>query len=231
MSTTSRAALAIQPIQPLRAIRGLARALVTMLWVSIACAGLAAGAFANRISVVDDIQAVGFAEPGAARDADDYVQATSITLLASSLVILTLLIVWMWRVAKNAERLGRAHPRYGPGWIIGGWFVPFANLVVPPGVMVDLWKGSDPAIANGDPDWRKQTRSPFILAWWVAWLGASLLRLAARPGDQRSVNYASHLKSADTAHLIAMLLTMIAGFLLVHIVRGITGRQHAHSAL
>lgn len=214
-------------IQPQRAIRGLARALVAMLWVSIACAGLAAGAFANRISVVSDIQSVGYAEPGAARDSDTYVRLTSIALLGASLVILTLLITWMWRVAKNAEGLGRTNTRWTPGWTIGGWFVPFANLVIPASVMVDLWKGSDPAIPPDDPSWRKVPRSPFILAWWVAWLGASILRLAVRPGNQDALNYVAPLKRSDTADLIAMVLTMIAGFLLVHIVRGITDRQRA----
>ena len=214
-------------IAPLRAIRGLARAVVTMLWVSIALAGLSAGAFANRISVVSDIQAVGYAEPGAARDSDDYVRVTSIALLSASLVILTLLIIWMWRVAKNAERLGRTDPRWAPGWTIGGWFVPVANLAIPASVMIDLWKSSDPAVQPADPAWRKSPRSPFIIAWWVAWLAASLLRLAVRPGDQNSLQYANQLKSSDTADLIAMVLTMIAGFLLIHVVRGITDRQAA----
>ena len=39
-------------------------------------------------------------------------------------------IIWQFRHAKNAQVLG-ARGGLGPGWAIGGWFIPLANYVLP----------------------------------------------------------------------------------------------------
>ena len=36
----------------------------------------------------------------------------------------------------NAELLGRTNPRFGPGWTIGGWFIPVANMVLGLGLLL-----------------------------------------------------------------------------------------------
>ncbi|MCU1457513.1 MAG: hypothetical protein JWL73_1605 [Actinomycetia bacterium] len=41
-----------------------------------------------------------------------------------------LFIIWAYRSAKTARGLG-IHGPWGPGWFIGGWFIPIANLVIP----------------------------------------------------------------------------------------------------
>lgn len=42
-----------------------------------------------------------------------------------------LFIVWLWRARKNMDALTFPRPTLGAGWAIGGWFIPFANLVIP----------------------------------------------------------------------------------------------------
>ena len=68
--------------------------------------------------------------------------------LALFVATATVFIIWQFRSAKNNEVLGRIHPRYTPGWSIGGWFIPFANLVIPVRIFQDLWQGSDPENAQ-----------------------------------------------------------------------------------
>ena len=94
-----------------------------------------------------------------ADDADTFVSVVVLALLVCSVTIFVLLIIWMWRVAKNAELTGRTQPRFGPGWAIGGWFIPLASLVIPVLVMQDLWRASDPAVPRGDPVWRRRPGS------------------------------------------------------------------------
>ncbi len=51
-------------------------------------------------------------------------------------------IIWQFRHAKNAQVLG-AYGGLGPGWAIGGWFVPFANYVLPAMQMHQSSRASD----------------------------------------------------------------------------------------
>ena len=74
-------------------------------------------------------------------------QSGSRCLVATAIVF----IIWQLRSAKNNEVLGRIQPRYTSGWSIGGWFIPFANLVIPVRILQDLWQGSDPRTATTEP--------------------------------------------------------------------------------
>jgi hypothetical protein len=58
---------------------------------------------------------------------------------------------------------------FTPGWSIGWFFIPFANLVQPYKVMKEIWQVSlDPA------DWRNQRGSALIGLWWGLWLACGL---------------------------------------------------------
>src|SRR6476620_9930065 len=77
-------------------------------------------------------------------------------------------VAWMvWWVCAYRAAADRRALRYGKAWAFGGWFVPFANFVVPKRVADDLWT------ASREPDWARdaEARSSWhILAWWGAWL-------------------------------------------------------------
>ncbi|MFC7512377.1 DUF4328 domain-containing protein [Streptomyces thermocarboxydus] len=42
----------------------------------------------------------------------------------------------------NAEVFAPDVQRRTPGWAIGGWFVPFANLVIPRGIAMDVLRAA-----------------------------------------------------------------------------------------
>lgn len=53
-----------------------------------------------------------------------------------------------------------ARPALPAGWAVAGWFVPFANLVVPYRVMADIARAS-----------LSRQRTPVqVIAWWSGWL-------------------------------------------------------------
>lgn len=74
-----------------------------------------------------------------------------------------LFIYWLSRARANAEILAPAGHRLAPGWVIGGWFVPLANLVLPALVVADIHRAGRP-----------QARSAawVVASWWCAWIGA-----------------------------------------------------------
>ena len=51
-------------------------------------------------------------------------------------------VVWFYRAYENLRALGVENLRWGTGWAVGGWFVPFLNFVRPKSIANDIWRGS-----------------------------------------------------------------------------------------
>ncbi len=122
----------------------------------------------------------------------------NITQLGGFLVIpvAVLTMIWMFRMAKNLRALGRNGATFAPGWAIGGWFTPPCAIYAVPWLMLkELWKGSDPEVPNGDPNWKAGHVSPLITAWWVMY---GLLPLA---GFATAAGLISGLQDLDTRDL------------------------------
>jgi heme/copper-type cytochrome/quinol oxidase subunit 2 len=81
--------------------------------------------------------------------------------------------VWQFRAQSNVRALGAANLRYSPGWAVGWWFVPFANIVMPYLTVRELWKASDPE--GGSVGWQMGKTSPVLPFWWACWLGYAVL--------------------------------------------------------
>ena len=54
-------------------------------------------------------------------------------------------IIWFRRAYQNLVAWGTEGLRFGAGWTVGGWLVPFLNLVRPKQIMNDLWRATDPS--------------------------------------------------------------------------------------
>ena len=217
-----------------RSLAGLTTALTVMLWISAGIAVIGVIAYVNRVAVINDVlDANSFNEfidlSQRADDADTFVGVVVLLMILAMLTIFTLLIIWMWRAAKNNEVLGRTNPRLSSGWAIGAWFIPFANLVMPLLVMLDLWRGSDPESPPGDPLWRTRSASPLVGWWWGLYL-ASLLKFGFGGNDDGTISARNELESLRTQDQLAifgMAATVAAAILLILVVRRITARQAA----
>jgi hypothetical protein len=205
-----------------RDVRGLAVALVVGFGVMVCAAVVLSAALVNRISVVQDFRAGRFGDIIArADDADDFVSGASVFYGIAQLLIVVLFIVWQYRVAKNNEALDRPHPRFGPGWSIGAWFIPLANLVIPVLIVQDLWRGATPTTPRGDPRWRSAPGSWLVGVWWAAWL-LSLLRFGASNGDDASLD---DIESSNKIALVGAVATVVAAVLGAFVVWMLSRRQ------
>ena len=75
------------------------------------------------------------------------------------LVTAVVFVIWLRRARSNA--VGVRH-QFAPGWVIGGWFVPAANVYIPLRVVLDIgWA----AVA---PDKRGTVTGP-VATWWAFW--------------------------------------------------------------
>ncbi|WP_097885849.1 DUF4328 domain-containing protein [Streptomyces sp. st140] len=140
-----------------------------------------------------------------------------VALLATGVVF----IIWFHRTRRNAEVFDPSVQRMGPGWAVGGWFVPIANFWFPYRVASGVWEAS----AQTRPDGGRRTvpRTPLNL-WWGAWVVSLLAarvtgRLWERAGEPAEVVRAAGLVAASDA------VDIVAAVLAILYVRAVTGMQ------
>jgi hypothetical protein len=196
-------------------------AVVVLFGVVAATALFRSVALGNRLIVLDDPRASDFL--ARARGADGLVDAAELALAIAVLVLAPCFITWLWRAAKNQQALGRAPERLGSGWAVGGWFIPLANLVIPVLVVQDLWRGSDAAIAAGDPRWRIADRS-WLVGWWWGLFLVPLFTASGADADRLRDGF-SEARGANFLALVAMIGLVAAAGLGALVVRRLGARQ------
>lgn len=155
-------------------------------------------------------------------------------LVPGNLAAIVLVIIWFYRARKNLDAFPGAGPTMAAGWAIGGWFVPFANLVIPCRVMANiardsLWKISTP---------------PLVGIWWAGWLlygiggryvSASdteayeaLPQWLSGPADYQA--YVDYYNDALVRNLLGAVLAVVAGVALITLIHRISAAQQARIA-
>jgi hypothetical protein len=77
--------------------------------------------------------------------------------------------VWTYRVNTNIHALGSNNLRFTPGWAVGWYFIPVANLWMPYQVMRELWLAS-----NNPAGWQAKPTGKLLRWWWASWLASVL---------------------------------------------------------
>jgi hypothetical protein len=108
-------------------------------------------------------------------------RAASILALLLAIMLVVMLIafiasgitflVWFDNARCNLPHLGAEHLKYKRGWAVGGFFVPFLNLVRPLQVMREIWHASDPEEKWFPTPIQMQARrqiTPPLVGWWWA---------------------------------------------------------------
>ncbi len=104
-------------------------------------------------------------------DANDMRQGCiGLVWLGTFIVTAIIFIIWNHRAYKNVDSFGGVRSM-GPGWAIGGWFVPFLNLVRPFQVMRECWAA---AVATEEPV-AMVNAPPWLSLWWGLWIVNNIL--------------------------------------------------------
>jgi hypothetical protein len=138
--------------------------------------------------------------------------------VAAFLVSGWLTLKWIYRVNANAQALASGMA-IGPGWNVGWFFIPFANLIMPYRGLKQTWQ------VSSDPHVWPDVKVPLLLpAWWATWLATNLFGNA---GFRLSVQVES-ARDQQLANLIiagSVPLTILVCILLVKVVRGLSRLQ------
>src|SRR5579885_27683 len=95
-----------------------------------------------------------------------------------SLPALIVFLAWVYRASRNARALGAEGMKYTPGWSVGWFFVPFANLVLPYLVMREIWQASR---AEPGLEWRQSPISPVLGVWGVLRVARGIIQYGPLP--------------------------------------------------
>ncbi|MCG6158000.1 DUF4328 domain-containing protein [Rubinisphaera margarita] len=111
---------------------------------------------------------------------------------------------WKYRANKNLRELSTQEFEYTPGWAVGAYFVPLANLVMPYRAMKEIWTAAHR---------QEEEQTRFLGLWWGAWiisgtLGQLSFRINQGADDLESYTYAAAADFASDGFDI--LLTLIA---------------------
>jgi hypothetical protein len=217
---------AYEPPTTWRGLRGLTTALTWLFAAHIFLTVLLIIGVINHLRVLGDKEIGGLVlDTDAVNDANAFPAAMIILSGLVGLAIFVLLIIWLYRAAKNNEALGRQNPRLGPGWAIGGWFIPVANFVIPFIILDDVWRGSDPSVPRGDPNWRRSATLGAIWAWLVTaviWYIPTVI--ATSTGDVRA-DEPEKVRRDDILRIIGAVAGIVAAVFAIIVIRRVAARQ------
>ena len=133
-------------------------------------------------------------------------------------------MLWSFRARASVEAWGIEGLDWGSGWAIGGWFIPFANFVIPKLVMDAIWSGTMAPL--GTTTTRRRS-SLLINGWWWTFVvshvaGGAIGSTLFTPQDGLAV-------FVGYTAVIAV-LSILSAVLAIVLVRRITHQQQARQA-
>ncbi len=128
-----------------------------------------------------------------------------------------LILKWIYHANYNARQLGASEMVFTPGWSIGWYFIPIANLWKPYQAMKEIWKAS-----SNPQSWSSQAVSSLLPWWWFFWIVSNMIANVSF----RLAMSAEEINELLAANIVTQ-LSDVTGIPLSLIVIGIISRVHA----
>jgi hypothetical protein len=109
------------------------------------------------------------------RSASHAVHVSHTITLVVELITAIVFIAWFYRAYCNLVRVGISDLRFGPGWAVGGWFIPIFNLFRQKQIANDIWKASAGAGTVGLARRGETPLSGTLNWWWAAWIASGVI--------------------------------------------------------
>lgn len=140
------------------------------------CHLLLLGSFALQISMLVAAQQTGALDQQGAEANDIRQQGVAILCLIAAIASLITLLAWIYAANRNLASLrptGRLE--FTPGWSVGWFFVPIANLVKPYQAVREIWEHSDPKGLDVGFRPRPSSGAALVGWWWGLRLSSAIL--------------------------------------------------------
>jgi Domain of unknown function (DUF4328)/Protein of unknown function (DUF2510) len=197
-----------------RSLKGLTVALTWVVGVEVLVLGILGGTIVNRIVKLNAFDSARtFANLDAYNSADSAVSSAAGWAVVVAIAVFVLYVIYLFRASKNTAAWNDRAPAWSPGWTIGAWFIPVANLVLPFLVVRELWR-------------RSRAPGGVITVWWWILLVAG----GATASIDISPSTYSDLRDQNYINLAGAVMLAVAAVLLIGVVRALTRAQEASTA-
>ena len=137
-------------------------------------------------------------------------------------------LIWLYRAYGNLSPLQARNLEFSPGWAVGWWFIPFANLVKPFQVVREVYNESDPDVDPYTGFSHVPAGTPAVVGlWWGTFLLSNFANRIADAvygkGDFPDSEY------FPVIFMIAGILNAAAAASVIYIIWTITKRQAARA--
>ena len=133
--------------------------------------------------------------------------------IASAILLLACIATvgrWIYLASSNAHAFG-PDMTITPGWAVGWYFVPFANLVKPFQAMREIWH------ASHESSGVYEEHVPILGVWWGLWITSNILsNIAWRLGDS---------SPAAAIDMVAAVLSLALAVVFIMIMREVDESQ------
>lgn len=218
-ATLTTAAAVQAQIAPAHAFRD-PQSLKTLVLVALACLSLALliGIYLDmvQLAILSDMQSGAFAsteEMLAAAEAHDSNQQIMARIYIAVFALTAFVFsLWIYRVAVNARALGATGFKITPGWAIGWYFLPIANLWMPYKAMSEIWRAS-----RNPMGWQANRSGEFLGWWWAVWVISNIVANASFQlmSDAAELDEISRATQLAVASQILNLISVAIGARLV----------------
>jgi hypothetical protein len=152
------------------------------------------------------------------------VSISAILQLGVRVICVVLFLTWLYRVFRNLPAIGARNLEFSPGWAIGWWFIPFANLVQPYKVVKELYGESRQAILREGAVDVFEVSTENVGLWWGAFLLSMFtLRISDAMAGSDTVEPSRYF---PVAYLAGQILFAVAAGLVMVIIRNVNSWQY-----
>ncbi len=130
--------------------------------------------------------------------------------------------MWIHRAHKRLQDAGLVL-EFTPGWAVGWYFVPLANLIMPHRAMKELW-----TLSHGQRDGIKSEDDSLLNRWWNAWLFGNIAPIVA--GRLITSDSSAAINAGFVLYALGSAVTALSAILLIKIIRSITS-AHENGAM
>jgi hypothetical protein len=137
------------------------------------------------------------------------------------IVTFILLLIWLNLAYKSGQSRGAIDRKWGSGWTVGAWFIPFANLVIPKLVVNEVDRMSRTELSEPiGAAWKGMPRLVTSDLWWALYLAGILATTIADSGVDSSPDFFA-------LYAVGQLTIAVSGGFLAHAILTIGKRLRA----
>lgn len=156
-----------------------------------------------------------------AQYSDLWMGGIGVVQIIVGVALIVVFLQWFRRAYANLHRLGRKDLEHKDNMAVWFFFIPIMNLFKPLSIMQEIWKSTQIATLELNPDYSKKESNPLIGVWWAFFIisgfaGQIVLKMT------RKAETISELIAAGEISLIAEAIDIVSAVVTLLLIRSVS---------